>query len=81
MIFGFGFPNLLSLYFGVLIIVVVCKLHPNLWALSFELYSFDQLLCFVIAVCTIDQALDFGVSIDCCVSSLLCAHYILGYGF
>jgi hypothetical protein len=32
---GFEFPNLLSLDFGVMIVVVVRTLHPNLWAFDF----------------------------------------------
>jgi hypothetical protein len=45
---GFGFPNLLSLDFGVSIIVVVCTLHPNLWALDSRVstdYCVLSLLC------------------------------------
>jgi hypothetical protein len=58
MLSGFGFPNLLSLYFGVLIIVVVLY------------YTQSSRL----------QALNFKVLTNCCVSSLLCAHYRLGSG-
>jgi len=45
---SFEFPNLLHLDFGVSIIVVVCTLHPNLWAFNFGVLTncgVSSLLC------------------------------------
>jgi hypothetical protein len=46
---GFGFPNLLSLDFGVSIVVVVLTLHPNLRALNFGVSTDYCVLSFLCA--------------------------------
>ncbi len=52
---SFGFLNLLNMDFGVLIVIVVCALHPNLWALDSGV-STD---CCVLSLLCADNRLGF----------------------